>query len=256
VRLTVASASAATILAACSAGLRSPISSGGNPLLYVEVADNVGLPLPDATVELFTRMDRGLFREWIAVDPATLAEGIHLLRFSYPGFRPALFSVPVRDGGRVSLRVRLVRETAPGKKHEITATRVHATGVAVHGKETTEIVGKRRVLARADLDATEGMTIAVLLREARETGLVVEDTPDGLHSVRQLDGWTPRCPVQVMINGDATLLLPFGRFEELYRFSEPEAIEVVARATTLPFYFRRSDNRCGLLMVWLTGRQL
>jgi hypothetical protein len=247
----------ASILFSSCAGKAVGRAVGSAPLLFVEVSDSVGLPLPEARVELFDRADRGLNREWLPIAPEMLEEGIHLLRFSHPGYRPSTFSVPLREGGQVTLRVRLVADSgqvAPRKGRPI-AKRVRATGIARYGSKATDIIADRLVLDRADIDQANAPTIADFLREARETGLVVEDTPGGLHTVRQVPGKRVECPVRVIINGDPTLVISFLRFEELYRFSEPEAIEILPREATLPFYFRRSDDQCGFLLLWLTGRQ-
>ena len=244
-----------TLLSSC-AGRVVGRAAGSAPLLFVEVSDSVGLPLPDARLELFDRADRGLNREWLAIAPEMLEEGIHLLRFSHPGYKSSTFSVPLREGGLVTLRVRLTPDSAqvaPRKGRPI-AKQVKATGIARHGKEATDIIADRLVLDRADIENANAPTIADVLREARETGLVVEDTPGGLHTVRQVSQGRVRCPVQVVINGEERLVLSFLRFEELYRFSEPEAIEILPRETALPFYFHRSEDHCGFLLVWLTGR--
>jgi hypothetical protein len=246
-----------SILLSSCAGKVVGRPAGSAPLVFVEVSDDVGLPLPDARLELFDRADRGLNREWLSIAPEMLEEGIHLLRFSHPGYKSSTFSVPLREGGVVTLRVRLTPDSAqvaPRKGRPI-AKPVRATGIARHGKEATDIMGDRLVLDRAEIENADAPTIADLLREARETGLVVEDTPGGLHTVRQVSAGRARCPVQVIINGEQKLVLSFLRFEELYRFSEAETIEILPRATTLPFYFHRSEDQCGFLLLWLTGRQ-
>jgi hypothetical protein len=247
---------ASLVLASCAGKVvgRAP---GSAPLLFVEVSDSVGLPLPDARLELFDRADRGLNREWLPIAPEMLEEGIHLLRFSHPGYRSSTFSVPLREGGLVTLRVRLAPDSgqvAP-RKGRPTAKQVRATGIARHGNDATDIIADRLVLDRADIENADAPTIADVLREARETGLVVEDTPGGLHTVRQISRGRVQCPVQVVINGEERLVISFLRFEELYRFSEAEAIEILPRETALPFYFHRSEDHCGFLLLWLTGRQ-
>ena len=57
-----------------------------------------------------------------------------------------------------------------------------------------------------------------------------------------------------MLNGDPTLRLAFSRFEQLYRTSEAEAIEIVVRGRAIPYAFRKSDSDCTVLLIWLTGR--
>jgi len=231
--------------------------AGAAPLLFVEVSDSVGLPLPDARLELFARADRGLNPEWLPIGPEMLEEGIHLLRFSHPGYRSSTFSVPLREGGLVTLRVRLTADSGrvPPRQARAIAKPIRATGLARKASETIDVIDDRLVLDRSEIERANASSIAETLREARETGLVVEDTPGGLHAIQRVSVQSQRCPVQVMINGDATLLISFVRFEQLYPHSEAEVIEIVPNPKTLPYYFRRSDSPCSFLLIWLTGRE-
>ena len=59
--------------------------SSHEALIQVEVRDSIGLPLPDAVIEVFTFLDGGVFWEWTPVGAGDLPEGINLLRFSHDG---------------------------------------------------------------------------------------------------------------------------------------------------------------------------
>src|SRR5688500_957330 len=84
-----AAAVAATALAPSVAAAQRE----AKPLLQFEVADSVGLPLPDARVEVYALHEGGMVWEWAPVDRAALPEGIMLIRFSLPGYRSSVFSV-------------------------------------------------------------------------------------------------------------------------------------------------------------------
>jgi hypothetical protein len=123
------------------------------PLLQVEVGDSIGLPLPDATIEEFTLVEDAAFLEWIRVAPEDLDEGVHLLRFSYPGYRSASFSVPLRNGTRVSLRVRLGGEPDSSRRAKgVVATPLRAIGLHLDGRVKTDIIRTRSVRYCASRD--------------------------------------------------------------------------------------------------------
>jgi hypothetical protein len=76
----------ATILvstAALIAAVAPPASAQSDrpSLLQVEVGDSIGLPLPDAKMEVFALLDGGIFYEWAEVQPHQLPKGVQLLRF-------------------------------------------------------------------------------------------------------------------------------------------------------------------------------
>src|SRR6476469_2079216 len=50
--------------------------TGREALIQIEVGDSIGLPLPDATVEVFTYLNGGVFWEWTPVGASDLPEGI------------------------------------------------------------------------------------------------------------------------------------------------------------------------------------
>ena len=254
-RWPLAFASMVAFVASCSAATRSSPSRTSTALLQFEVSDSAGLPLPDARLELYARADRGLFREWLPIEASMLEEGIHLLRFSHPGYRSSVFSVPLREGGRVAVRVRLAPDTSERpRKAEISATTVRASGIATFGKQSVEVIAGRRVVERDAIEAADARSIGDLLRIANGTGLVVEPRPGGLHEVGE--AYRSRRCVQVVVNGDPTLVLGFSRFEEEYRFAEAEAVEIVSRPKAIPYFFRRLETDCAMLLVWLSGRQL
>src|SRR4029450_4309347 len=99
--------------------------------LQIEVGDSIGLPLPDAKIEVFTFMDGGVFWEWVPIDSVALPVGINLLRFSPPGSRSTAFSVPVPEQSILSLRIRLdpERDTA-NAAGKVEARQVRAIGLA------------------------------------------------------------------------------------------------------------------------------
>src|SRR5687768_12681995 len=97
----------AIVATAASVATDASAQAAKKPLLQLEVGDSIGLPLPDATLEVFTFMEGGVFAEWVTVGPSDLPPGINLLRFSHPGYRRTVFSVPLREGSTVALRVRL-----------------------------------------------------------------------------------------------------------------------------------------------------
>ena len=251
-----AGVSTSILLTSCTSKLVAR-PAGADPLLFIEASDTLGLPLPDTRLELFDRAAGGLNPEWLSIAPEMLEEGIHLLRFSHPGYKSSTFSVPLREGGLVTLRVRLTPDSGhvtPQTGRPV-ARHVRAIGISRRGSEMTDIIDDRLVLDRDEIERADATSIAETLRQALETGLIVEDTPGGLHTIRRQSVQSQRCPIQVMINGDATLVISFLRFEELYRNSEAEAIEIVPNPKTLPYYFRRSDSSCGFLLIWLTGRE-
>ena len=115
--------------------------------LQVEVGDSIGLPLPDAKVEVYTFADGGTFREWVAVEPNELTDGVYLLRFSNQGFRSTALSVPLRKGTRVSLRVRLGAERDTTRHvRVILADEVRSIGIVTEGRATADLTRGRRVL--------------------------------------------------------------------------------------------------------------
>jgi hypothetical protein len=221
-------------------------------IVQIEVGDSIGLPLPDAKVEVFTFMEGGVFWEWVPLGSSALPAGINLLRFSYPGYRDVTFSVPVREGGTVSLRVRLDPEHDTTKaSRALQARQVRAIGLALEGRARTDIVGRRHVL---DHDAFAGEVVnrfGPLMRRVRNTELRVIPSSGGTFRVfGQSGGGGFGCSVQVMINGDRRRILPFETFDQMFGVADAEAIEVFPMGSSVPLSYQVPRANCGLMVVW------
>lgn len=222
-------------------------------LLQIEVGDSIGLPLPDAKVEVYTLMDRAVFQEWVWVDPNDLPEGVQLLRISHPGYRTSVFSVPLRKGSRVSLRVRLGAERDTTKnRNSAQAEEVRSIGLFMEGRSTTDIIRSRQALDRDAIDRARPKSVADLLRKA--TGLDINVSPGegGLVAVGASRRGGPfGCPLPVMVNGDTRHLMAFGEVNQRFTVDEVEAIELIPRLASPPFMWQRERAECGLLLVWV-----
>ena len=149
-------------------------------LIQVEVRDSVGLPLPDAAIEVFTFLDGGVFWEWTRVGASDLPEGINLLRFSHPGYEPAMFSVPLRRGSVVSLRVRLMAERDSATRAASLDAQLPAViGLAIEGRIKSDVIGHRRVLDRALIEQDVTHRFGPLMRRVRNTDLTVTPATGG-----------------------------------------------------------------------------
>lgn len=143
------------------------------PLLRVEVRDSTGLPLGDATMEVFTFVG-GPFWDWVTAEPQVLGDGIHLLRFSHAGSEPTMFSVLLRDGRYVTLRVTLdPRKDATAAGHRLEAVDVHAAGEAQEGRIHTDVIGVRRIIDRSLIERADAASIGELLLRTKGTDLGV-----------------------------------------------------------------------------------
>lgn len=237
-----------------SVALAAPSRSHAQPaprsLLQLEVGDSLGLPLPDAKLEVFTLLQGGILWEWAPVDPAGLPAGTHLLRFSHPGYRSSVFSVPLREGGKVSLRVRLdpERDTPRGER-ELRARPVRAIGLALDGRAKTDVIGSRRILQGADVEATNANTFGAVLQRLRDTELKVLPASGGTFRVRGASG-SGNCSVSVMINGDRRRMVGFSTFDQMFSPGDVEVIEVFPRNNSIPLAYRFREAGCGLLVVW------
>ena len=223
------------------------------PLLQVEVSDSIGLPLPDATLEVFTLMDGGVFWEWVAVAPSQLPDGINLLRFSHPGYRSSTFSVPLRAGGKVALRVRLGAEVDTTRHGDaLEAREVHAVGMAIEGRMKTDVIGRRRILEPGAAAEESTGRFGALLRRARGTELnvVPSGTAGSFRPLAQTVGGRSNCSMLVMLNGDRRQVLPFAAFDDLYGTSGVEVIEVFPRSSSLPSQYQVPKAGCGMIVVW------
>lgn len=220
-------------------------------LLQLEVGDSIGLPLPDAKIEVFAITDRGRFRDWVTIDPSDLPEGVHLLRFSQPGYQPTVFSVPLRHGTRVSLRVRLGAERDTTRKGPGEATEVRTAGLRIEGRATTDILKARRVLDRGAIERASPASIAALLRDAKGMGVVVSPGGVGSYTVGAVGGGMYGCPLPVMINGDWRLITSFDEANRGYSPESVEAVELVSRVAAKSYSRRAEDAECGVLVIWV-----
>ena len=247
---------ACAAIVAATALAPSPVTAQreAKPLLQFEVGDSIGLPLPDARFEVYALLEGGIVWEWAPVDPAALPEGIMLVRFSHPGYRASVLSVPLRKGSTVALRVRLdpMGDTVT-RRGVVTARTVRGAGLAIEGRAKTDILGLRRVIAHDDVGVdTEGMTIGSLMRRADNTDLNVVPVSGGAFLVySRHGGGGRRCTMQVMINGDRRRFLPFSAFDNLFGPNEIEAIEIFPNGGRVPFSYQPSRSSCGLLVAWM-----
>ena len=220
-------------------------------IVQIEVADSIGLPLPDAKVEVFTFLDGGVFWEWAPIGSSELPAGINLLRFSYPGYRAATFSVPVREGGKISLRVRLEAQgDTTNPDHVVDARQVHAIGLALEGHAKTDIIGHRRILDQKDFEGETVNRFGPLLRRARNSELNVLPTRGGAFNVFAQSGTSSRCPIQVMLNGDRRRILPFDTFDQMFSMADVETIEIFPIGGSIPLAYQSVRGGCGLMVVW------
>ena len=224
-----------------------------SPLLQIEVGDSVGLPLPDAKMEVFTFMDGAAFREWVTVEPNDLDEGAYLLRFSNPGYRPTVLSVPLRKGRLVSLRVRIGAERDTTRHTRlIQADAVRSIGIVSEGKATTDLTRGRRVLDHESIERASPASISALLRDSKGFNVVLTSTPDGGYDAGAVGyGNGYGCPLPVLINGDRRRTIPFNEANQRYGIDVVEAIELVPRASAR-LYGRLEDRwECGVLLIWV-----
>ena len=227
--------------------------AGRETLIQIEVRDSVGLPLPDAAVEVFTFLDGGVFFEWTRVGAGDLPEGINLLRFSHPGYEPTIFSVPLRRGSVVSLRVRLMAERDSAKRaSSLDARELNVIGLAIEGRVRSDVIGHRRIIERPliELDATH--RFGPLMRRARNTELTVVPATGGSFRIGSQAGVGGRssCQPLVMVNGDRRRVLPFANFDQLYGTQELEALEIFPRGTSIPNAYQVTGFRCGIMVAW------
>ena len=163
---------------------------------------------------------------------------------------PAIFSVPLRDGGKVSLRVNLrpQRDTVT-RRTALTAREVNAIGLALDGRARTDIIGTRRVLERRAFEGETVTSFGALLRRARNTELNMLPASGGTFRAYAHSG-VGRCSMNVMINGDRRRVFPFETFDRLFSTTDAEVIEVFPRASSLPLSYQVPNARCGMMVVW------
>src|SRR5688572_21005099 len=210
-----------------------PFSASGaqsdrETLIQIEVSDSVGLPLPDATVEVFTLLAGGAFWGLARVGAAEVPAVSNLLRFSHPGYASSLFSVPLRPGSKVSLRVRLMAERDTARSAVTPqAHEVHAIGLALEGKVKSDVIGRRRIIDRTAVEGDETNRFGPLMHRVRNAELTVIPVSGGSFRVHsQGSGGRSNCPMLVMVNGDRRKVFSFATFDQLYSTQELEAVEV------------------------------
>jgi hypothetical protein len=224
-----------------AAGRPAAAQEAPRSLLQLEVRDSIGLPLPDATVEVYAMTDRAAYRKWVRVEAAVLSPGIHLLRLSHPGYRSAVFSVPLADGDPVSLRVRL----HPGndstlRRSNNQAARIDAIGLEVDGGGNSDIIGDRRVIDRSTIEWASRSSIAELLRAIGGTRLFVRH-PSG-------------CRPPVVVNGDKRRPQSFAVFDQFSRPDDIEVLEVFPSHRPVPPRYQPFGTGCGLVVAWVRRR--
>ena len=244
----------ATLLLATGAFMSSTASrahaqSDRPSLLQVEVGDSIGLPLPDAKLEVFTLLEGGVFWEWVEVQPHQLPKGVQLLRFSHAGYKASTFSLPLREGSKVSLRVRLMpeRETTPRRDGTFQAYEVKAIALSLDGGAKTDVLGRRRILDNLAGAPESNNRLGDLIRRSRGAELRVTPGSAGQYAV---EGETTRCAVAVMLNGDRRHIIPFATFDQMYPTDDLEVVEVFPRGASIPFSYQVNRSECGLLIVW------
>ena len=259
------------ILPAASLCLTVPASDARaqadpKPLMQLEVGDSIGLPLPDAKLELFALLEGGIVWEWVALTPDALPAGTDLIRISQPGYSPVVLSVPLQTGSRVALRVRLraAGDTTRGQRVP-TVDPLLATGLAIQGRVRTDVIGVRRVLDRADLENTRETTLGALLRRANGTDLTMVPASGGSFrpATSRTLGSRPRnsavgrtatqCSLPVILNGDRRRVLPFEAADDLVGVEDVEAIEIFPRGWPPPSaYSIPGGPWCGgVVVLWL-----
>jgi hypothetical protein len=254
---------AAAIVAVGAASVaRTAAAQQPASLLQLEVTDTVGIPLPDARLEVFTLLEGGIVWEWARVLPTGLPSGTHLLRISNPGYESAVFSVPLRKDGHVSLRVRLTAETDTLALKEPQALKVRAQGFAIDGRVQTDVIGNRRVLNHRSATMTQPQTLGDLLRHVRGTTLTMYPTSGGMFTpsktrplrAPRASRMTSTCSPPVMLNGDRRKVLTFEAANQLLPPEEIEALEIFESPGLIPSpYTVSGGDFCGgsMLVAWM-----
>ena len=240
---------------------RAASQASPRSLLQLEVTDTVGIPLPDARLEVFTLLEGGIVWEWARVTPDGIPEGIYLLRISNPGYEPSVFSIPLRKDGHVSLRVRLTAPADTAGVKDPQAVKVRAQGFAIDGRVRTDVIGTRRVLDRRATTMTKPQTLGDLLHRVRGTTLRMYPTSGGTftpsrnRSARGSRYARYGCSVPVMLNGDRRKVLSFDAANQLLPPDEIEALEIFEAPGNTPSpYTVAGGEFCGggtMLVAWM-----
>jgi len=264
--MNIARYAAAAAIATIAATTPARKADGQQPksLLQLEVTDTVGIPLPDARLEVFTLLEGGIVYEWARVRPEGIPEGIYLLRISNPGYEPAIFSLPLRNDGHVAVRVRLTAPVDTTSK-EPQAPKVHAQAFAIDGRMRTDVLGTRRVVNHRSATMTKPRTLGDLMHDVRGTTLTVYPTSSGTftpaktRSARGARFTKPPCSVPVMLNGDRRKVLSFEAANDLLAPEEIEALEIFESPGVVPSAYSVWDGevwtgsfcRGGMLVAWM-----
>ena len=252
-RLVTFAATFAAMLALLVPSAEAVAQDERKTLVQFEVRDSVGLPLPDAAVEVFTVLEGGVFWEWVRVGADDLPEGINLLRFSHAGYEPTTFSVPLREGSVLSLRVRLMPERdSAARAASLDARPLSVIGLAIEGRMKSDAIGHRRIVERNLIEQDATHRFGPLMRRVRNTELTVTPGSGGSFRVGShgSTGGRSACPMLVMVNGDRKKVFPFVTFDQLYGTQELEVLEVFPRGASIPNAYQISGYRCGMMVAW------
>ena len=253
---------AAIAMTSVAASVQNVSAQQPTPLLQLEVTDTVGIPLPDARLEVFTLLEGGIVWEWTRVSPAGIPAGTYLLRISNPGYEPAVFSVPLRKDGQVALRVRLTAPTDTLSVKEPQALKVRAQGFAIDGPVRTSVIGNRRVVDHRSATMTHPQTLGDLLHRVKGTALTMYPTSGGTFTPSKTrparysrsSRMSSSCSPPVMLNGDRRKVLTFEAANQLLAPEEIEALEIFEAPGLIPSAYTPSGGEfCGgaLLVAWM-----
>jgi hypothetical protein len=247
----------AIAVSALLAAARNAESQQAASLLRLEVTDTVGIPLPDARLEVFTLLEGGINWEWARVLPEGIPAGTYLLRISNPGYEPAVFSVPLRKDSHVALRVRLTAPIDSASVKAPIASAVRAQGFAIDGRIRTDVIGNRRIVDHRSATMTNPRTLGDLLHRVRGTTLTMYPASDGTFSPRKARPsrrMHPWCSTPVMLNGDRRKVLTFDAANQLLAPEEIEALEIFEAPGVIPSAYTVSGgDYCGgsMLVAWM-----
>ena len=232
---------------------RPSFAQGRPPLLQLEVADSVGIPLPDAKLETYTLMSGAVFREWVVVTPNMLTAGTHLVRVSSAGFAPVALSVPLKNDSQFSLRVRLHGlRSSISPKGRIEPGSIAAIGIPLGDPSRPDVVQARRIVLRETIEQSQAKTLPDLLRRLGGADVVVTTRAGGSVELRGAwDGGASGCLLSMLANGDPRFP---SSLQEIDDISDVEAIEIFRGRTADPYMRKREPWQCGLVIAWLKSR--
>jgi hypothetical protein len=247
---------AAVVLSSSVAAPCAHAQANARALLQLEVGDSIGLPLPDASLEVYTAVERGIFREWIAVEPDELPAGNWLLRISHPGYRTSIQSVPLRKDGPFALRVRLLPQgDTTSRSRTVVAEHVHAIGMAV-GERTGDVMAGRRIIDRLALERSGAKSFRDVVDRTKDLDITIVSGPGGVYTLGgDWPGAAKGCLLREIVNGKTGASTSLANLDDSRDVDEIEAIEVLPRRTG-DLYVRdaRSQSYCGMVIVWVKDR--